>query len=1382
MVWRSEPITAACVCRGSSPSGGKALKDLGGPQLPLWGPDAAQVPRAMMPLVSWPGHHNVVKPATVDSVDWKGIGVTNRSEFAAAALRTSSAQRGAVRCPSPLSARSVTIAQHGAGRSISPLSPRSAGAAVVAPGEPSTFSAKHNALRSPSPFSVRNATVAQHGTGRSTSPLAARNAAVAACGPMASCVRRAAVPSKSLSPMRNVDVVAPGGPLQPRTVSPLSCQGNAHPARQRLVARVGLASSPCMVQVPAQVMGSQQNQLLQAAQVCTFGLPPSSQSLCITDSVKAHEHSRTTIDGSVATLLGESEGLPQDSVASTLHDVKMSPGAVTAVFVPVVGETDSTLEWIDKQIWTVEHRRDACEMRQAHFADLRRRVGQGEHGLMTRDRDSLLAKEPDAGSSLLRRLAMLEGEHDQLKQEIEDERGELLRLRNRFKDVGVTQSTAAEVSIRQLDIAQEATGADYRQLEEASRAVLGDCRALQQRICELEVERAALIDAHASVEQERQSLQAKIKQVEAETSLEIHANVEAQLDLHRSRSAVQLAALSADLEAARQERDRLETDKAAEAEALHKTEQRHWEALKDIENLKNDRSKLQVDREREIREKEEVLKQRDGAMHDFAQLRSEKESETRAKDQELERRHQALAAELEQVKSEKGAEVWARQDVERRHEGILQELQCMKSAVCKLEADKDAANILKQDYVSQHEITQKEIKQLEADHQKLQEELCQVASDRDRCVSERDNMQRDFQEAMSRLKLAYEAESLSEQSLHTEEIARLKQAQEEETEHLKTHHHGMRAADQKLIDEMQAKLAELEKHRLETVAGLRREMDQLEQRHGEAHRTESGQIQSLRSELESAHKQCETLEQELKDLKETEEKRIQRLQREKAEIAADLDQTRKQKDEMRNAESALQSAVRNETELCENLKSHIKQLQAQLREASVLKEQDRSKDRHLRQEVEQIAEQLQHEQQEGKTLKLALDDVSRAGEDLQQHAKDALQKSGQLTQQLETVWRQKLEENDMELQALKHSADRARIEHSGKRASLSRPSLLAEPILPALQDDEIRDVDHAFVVKVREAHAGVGIDMANADQVHLQSLHAQFQSASSSLNNGMSPESGFYGYDLKPQIDAERHAAASRLESRMHDLIALGEEVSVHHDLDGLMTKQRIFDYINRDIARCEEEMQLLKPSATWDVPEAVIRIIITLMNREGSREYTGGFSPVHWAAEKGRRDLLLFILQQRGGETMLEATDDLGRTPLFYADRSKRIGLVYWVQSRIGSEVPSFKPVEKRPEVSKLPSAYKQLLEQIETRGWHTVTWKDNVTMLHWAAGKGNKDLCTYLLQLNADPSVRDSQARTPASFAAAAGHGSIAQLLEVSGRRTSYSSLAFKTTATTE
>lgn len=449
--------------------------------------------------------------------------------------------------------------------------------------------------------------------------------------------------------------------------------------------------------------------------------------------------------------------------------------------------------------------------------------------------------------------------------------------------------------------------------------------------------------------------------------------------------------------------------------------------------------------------------------------------------------------------------------------------------------------------------------------------------------------------------------------------------------------------------------------------------------------------------------------------------------------------------------------------------------------------------------MEQLLEQLKQEQQQSETLRLALDEMCRDAEAVQHDAKYALDQSDQVKQQLETTWRHRLEEKELELQAVRDAQIAA-----GRASSVvlmqspppstqrltqpvsTRASLRAESMLPEPEEDELLPksvgTDHDYVSQVREAQTGLGEAMRNANQVHLASLDMQLVVAAENLKKGVSSSHSLYECVL-PHIELERQAAASRIESRMHDLIALKEEANVHHELDGTPEKQQIFDYIDRDVARCKEEVQLLKSVALAEMPENLLEAIVGYANGSRMSKYDGLFSPAHWAAKRGRRDLLYFIHQQAGGLAMLHARDDLGRTPLFYAERNRSVGLIHFLQSVLRSGGPSSGTLSQQPEaldgtaqqrfsiiggtrvyynVGKLPPAYKKLLDQIERRGWSTVTWKDNYTMLHWAASKGNDDLCAYLIQLNADPSVKDCKAQTPSVCAAAAGHPDIVQLLQ--------------------
>lgn len=995
------------------------------------------------------------------------------------------------------------------------------------------------------------------------------------------------------------------------------------------------------------------------------------------------------------------------------------------------------------------------------------------------------------------------------KERVEKEKQEEIKMREDLAQkhadaLRESEELAAANNKLQEDVnAEQCAKAEVARLHQAvldeKNSLHGNHDRLQELLDAEQKAKDEFQNKHTLVEQDK-------RQVEQE-KMELQQAKEAE-ERMRKLAEQKHAQLEDDMAKMRADQAKLEQDRQAEQRALAEASKQHDLVLKDKQRLEADHQRLKNDKEQEVKAKQELIKKHDDVSQDLAKVQSDarklqmdRERETRARE-ELDKRHQAVVKDLEQVQSDqqklradKDSEARAKADLERKHEAVLQDVEQMKSVMRRLEADKEAETRLKDDAVSRHGVSKKEMDKLEADYRKLQAELRQVSADRDKHISEHGNTKKIHEEAVSRMKSIHDEEASFKQSLHTEEISRLKQIHEEEAERIKIHHNAMLVNNQKLIEEMQDKIDKLEKERSDTIANMRRQMDQLEERHSEARRRESVQMQSLRFALETAEKKGRSMEQHVAELKDDE---LERLQREKMEIAADLDHVRKQKEQMQLAEEALRSAVRNETELCGELKVQNQQLKTQLSDVLAREEDSNAKERKLQLDIERLLQQLGQEQQEGETLKLALEEARKAGEQLQQDASDAMQKSDQVKQQLEITWRQKVEEKEHELQALKDNSAYAAGQSPTQRLSrlsvaspggrllsptrklstqyLGTRALFAEPMVPPRE--LLPSSSHPLIVKVREAHAGLDVAMANADQVHLTALGSEFQAANDSLKKGMLASSGFLNYESKSQIELERQAATSRLEARLHDLSALKEETAVHHDLDGSTTKQQILEYINHDATRCEEEMQLFKNSALRDLPEDLIEAVLDITHGNASRTHQRGFSPAHWAAEKGRRDLVLFILQQAGGEAMLRSTDDMGRTPLFYAERNKFVGLAHYLETVLGSGIPSFKPLQQQPDVSQLPAPYRKALEQIESRGWHTVKWKDNYTMLHWAAGKGHKDLCSYLIHLNADLTLMDGQARTPYDCAAAAGHSSIAQLLQDaqnSGPPQSMSKLAF-------
>jgi len=83
-------------------------------------------------------------------------------------------------------------------------------------------------------------------------------------------------------------------------------------------------------------------------------------------------------------------------------------------------------------------------------------------------------------------------------------------------------------------------------------------------------------------------------------------------------------------------------------------------------------------------------------------------------------------------------------------------------------------------------------------------------------------------------------------------------------------------------------------------------------------------------------------------------------------------------------------------------------------------------------------------------------------------------------------------------------------------------------------------------------------------------------------------------------------------------------------------------------------------------------------------------------------------------------------------------------------------------PDLSALPEMYMTLYQEIKVNGWTSVNWKKNYTMLHWAAGKGLRDISRHLVNIGAEPGLHDSKGRSPADMAAQAGHHELARLLD--------------------
>jgi len=239
-------------------------------------------------------------------------------------------------------------------------------------------------------------------------------------------------------------------------------------------------------------------------------------------------------------------------------------------------------------------------------------------------------------------------------------------------------------------------------------------------------------------------------------------------------------------------------------------------------------------------------------------------------------------------------------------------------------------------------------------------------------------------------------------------------------------------------------------------------------------------------------------------------------------------------------------------------------------------------------------------------------------------------------------------------------------------------------------------------------------------------------------------------YAQKREIDSERHSAASNVESAIHDLRAYKEEMAIQRDLPQY-DKEAIADRIALDIRRCEDEIALLQEeSPLHTVPDHVLQMLVDFHESGPNHAWDRGTTPLHWAAEQGRHDIVYYILGLDGGDTLLGSHDHSGRNAVYYAQLRGHKALELWLQEQIeisGVSAQMHKSEERT--FNHIPETYRKVLDQIREHGWRSMTWRDGYTMLHWAANKGHADLCAYLVELDADPNARDGQNRTPIDIA---------------------------------
>lgn len=470
----------------------------------------------------------------------------------------------------------------------------------------------------------------------------------------------------------------------------------------------------------------------------------------------------------------------------------------------------------------------------------------------------------------------------------------------------------------------------------------------------------------------------------------------------------------------------------------------------------------------------------------------------------------------------------------------------------------------------------------------------------------------------------------------------------------------------------------------------------------------------------------------------------------------------------REMEQALQAARTEERRRHDELGSRQRQLQEE--RDRLLAERDRLQGSHrlLESELEAARRQVQHLQRAAGDLDAARSAAlqretteARLRERVQVLEAERGERDARIAE-LESKLRETqsdaaaAEEAHQRLEGLLRQQldDRGRQAEGAKPANGARKSLWSEAgVAPRWRATCGSDAgsEDPCAQKVREAGRGAEMAVAQAGCVQVQSIRDQLDHLRESRRPGRGLGACLQDFRGRRETDAERGRAASSLEAAMQKLRALTEETEAQRresKQDGAGELARRQQQLSAHTSRCREELALLRASLA-DAPDPVVeQLLVLAAERAEPRDASRAAASVaQWATQAGRRDILEFVRAQEGGAALGSGRSCAGESR----------------QTLPGEEGPADC---SRPSTGGLPAVYTQALNQIELHGWSAMKWKENYTMLHWAAEKGRLDIARYLLRLGAEADKPDDSGRTPIDAARRCRHYDVAALLLAGSR----------------